>query len=350
MMFGSLAQYFDALASRFGDGWNRFWYQRTDPCTLCVMRVLTGLVALYMVGTYSFDLDRFFGPSGMLPVETVARLEQLEAERLMTLPRMRFSYLDYIGNYQTLQTAHILGLAVLACFTLGVLTRVSSVLALVVVLSYFHRGPMLTLQAESILAMLMFYLCFAPCGAWLSVDRHWARRRQSAAPAPEPADAGSFAAGIVTRLIQVHLALIYAMSVFSMLSAPTWWEGSAVWWLVTRVDTRLVDLSGLLYDRIKVVNFWTHCVVAYSLAMPILCWHRLARPLLVALGVLVWLPLGLVTGWLTYAALMMIAGLVLVSPEQMRALFTCCRAAAAAQLVPLSANSPEAVASVPGRS
>ena len=68
------------------------------------------------------------------------------------------------------------------------------------------------------------------------------------------------------------------------------------------------------------VNLWTHAVVAYSLLFGILIWPRVLRPLLLTLGVLIWLPLALVTGLLAYAAIMLVAGTVFVEPDAIRRL------------------------------
>ncbi len=62
------------MTEGFGQAWNRFWFTPSDPYTLAVLRVLVGLVATYNIFTYSFDLLRFFGPSGMLTTDLVRSL------------------------------------------------------------------------------------------------------------------------------------------------------------------------------------------------------------------------------------------------------------------------------------
>jgi hypothetical protein len=44
--------------------WNRFWFQPTDPTTLGFMRIIVGLVVIYVHLAYCFDLQAFFGPDG----------------------------------------------------------------------------------------------------------------------------------------------------------------------------------------------------------------------------------------------------------------------------------------------
>ena len=41
--------------------WNRFWFTPRDPTLLGLVRIFGGLVALYTVVAYSYDLQEFFG-------------------------------------------------------------------------------------------------------------------------------------------------------------------------------------------------------------------------------------------------------------------------------------------------
>ena len=58
-----------------GKRWLGFWFAKADPTTLGFMRVVTGLLIIYIHLAYSFDLQSFFGESGWY------RLEDVNAER-----------------------------------------------------------------------------------------------------------------------------------------------------------------------------------------------------------------------------------------------------------------------------
>src|SRR5205823_1114818 len=135
---------------------------------------------------------------------------------------------------------------VLGLFTAGCFTRLTSILSLVVFLSYVHRGPMLTAQVEPIVAFVLFYLCLGPAGRSFSVDG-WLAARRGAAASPlvpatvarrgvaanqapvEPPFPGSVAATISVRLIQVHLTVVYAMMGIGKLAGEAWWNGLGMW-------------------------------------------------------------------------------------------------------------------------
>jgi hypothetical protein len=346
-MMGAVRNYFNDLTQGFGQGWNRFWFQPSDPAPLGLVRLGAGLVAFYLVLTYTPDLETFFGANGLVSREMLSALdlESSGADRLSvahqireSMPRYyRFSYLDYLDSPGLLKAGHWAGLAVLAMFAAGLFTRVTSVLALVVVLSYIHRGPVLTAQVEPVLAFMLFYLCFGPAGAAWSLDRWLALRRGRPASsatnygpkgaASDPtAPRFSSAATISLRLIQVHLALLYVMMAVGKLSSDVWWSGSALWWLIAKTESRLVDFTWL-HRFPLVVDALTNAVVVYQFSFPVLVWNRLARPLVLGLGVVVWGLLALIAGLVPFALMMLVASLAFVPGETLRAVLPDCRGA-----------------------
>ena len=82
--------------------------------------------------------------------------------------------------------AHAASLAVLALFTIGYKTRLTSVLALVVAISYAHRVPEALFGLDQINVMLTLYLAVGGAGQALSVDRWLASRRRGQPASPPP--------------------------------------------------------------------------------------------------------------------------------------------------------------------
>jgi hypothetical protein len=302
-----IGNYVEQLAERFGAGWNRFWFTPADPRGVCTLRLLTGLLAVWYLLSFSADLVTWFGPDGILPVETVAQMTR-EPDGSWNA---RLSYLYYAVTPGQLRGVHVAGLAVLTAFTAGIATRISSILALIVVLSYVHRAPVITGPFEPILALLLFYLCFAPCGQTLSIDS-WLRRTgrwpaKSRAGTPPDLASPSVSARVCLRLIQVHVAGIYAISGLTKLGgSDTWWMGQAMWWLIARSESRMVDVTWLATHP-YLVNAWTQGVVILEIAFAVLIWNRWARPLLLVASTLHWILIGLVTGLVSFAAAMLVA-------------------------------------------
>src|SRR5687768_5606831 len=55
------------------NAWTRFWFSSTDPTTLGFMRIVTGLLVIYVHLAYCFDLNAFFGRDGYWPTALANR-------------------------------------------------------------------------------------------------------------------------------------------------------------------------------------------------------------------------------------------------------------------------------------
>jgi hypothetical protein len=307
-------QYFRNLVERFGGGWNRFWFTPSDPITLSVIRILTALVALGLYLTFWPDLQRFFGPDGLLSRDAMLELRG-------TVPV--FSMFDHAQTASAVSAMYWAGAVALALMMVGLFTRLTTILALVAVLSLIHRGPVLARPVDDIVAMLMVYLCIGPCGAALSLDS-WLRHRRASnhgtnlLSVPRLSSAGT----VSLRLMQVHLTAIYAAMALAKLKGSPWWDGSAVWGLIARPDARVVDLTALGgANWVYVINIWTLAIVLFELCFAVFIWNRLARPLLLALALPMWLGTAVVSGMISFGLIMLVANLAFISPEAMRTCF-----------------------------
>jgi hypothetical protein len=178
-------------------------------------------------------------------------------------------------------------------------------------------------------ALVLFYLCFGPAGARLSVDRWLAlrkaqreenalRRAEMLAP-PAPTSAATVAA----RLIQVHLAaLVFMMGLAKLAGGASnvWWSGEAVWMLASRPEDRLLDFTWLA-GHPYLIDLWTRGILLFELLFPLLIWPRAGRPLVLAWAFLHWGGLALLTGLSAWCGMMFIASLAFVPAQSWLALF-----------------------------
>ena len=312
MVFGSgyaalggnvLKQYFRDLSTQFGNGWNRFWFTPASAAPLGLIRLVTGLIALFWYLNFYPDLQFFFGPDGIIDLQT---LDQWRG------PNPVFSIFDWPQSEGSLWFTYWLGLGVLVLFAAGLFSRVTSVAAFVVVVSLIHRGPMLARPMEDVLAMVTLYLCIGPSGGAFSLDRRW--RKQSTSAGDSIAIPTSTSANIALRLIQVHLALIHFGMAIGQLRDDSWWMGRAMWGFIGKTDSAYVDMTWLA-DYMYLLNLWTHGIVVFEFAFALLIWNQLARPILFAAAVLVWGSVGLVSGMVDFALVMLAATLAFVPGE-----------------------------------
>src|SRR5262249_40442082 len=157
-------------------------------------------------------------------------------------------------------------------------------------------------EMEPVLTFVMFYLCFAPAGACLSLDRLISKRNEATGDtAAHDVAAPHWSVTVVTRLIQVHLTIVYVMMLLAQLNERSWWDGTALWWILGRQESAMTNLTWL-HVHPWVVNFWTHSFVLFEAAFIVLAWNRFAAPLLVALSIPVWGLMAVATGLAPLAA------------------------------------------------
>lgn len=301
--------------------WDRFWFQPTAPHTLALIRILAGAMLFYTHLVWSLDLMAFLGPQSWIPAA---------ASRTLQGEAFAWSYLWYIDSPALLWTQHILGLVVFAMLTVGLCSRVASVLACLITLSYCHRLEGALFGLDQINAMLAMYLMIGPSGAVYSIDRWLSQRRagwsatQPASPTPTP----SVSANIAIRLIQLHMCVIYLFGGISKLRGEMWWDGSAVWYAISNLEYQSWDLTWLgRYPWF--IALLSHVTVFWETFYCCLIWPRLTRPVVLCMAVGVHGGIALFLGMITFGLAMIFGNLAFVPPEYVDALVraACAKAA-----------------------
>jgi predicted DCC family thiol-disulfide oxidoreductase YuxK len=322
LLTGPLA-YLAELANAARSGWNRFLFTPSDPTSLGLIRLVCGALAAWSLIVYGLDLRAYLGSDGWADPDAV--------RFFMTRDQPTAWSFWMLVPDSLLRPVWVACVALLACFTLGLWSRVTAVLAWVIVVSTARRIPVSVYGFDQILTTWLFYLAVTGAsGQAVSLDRYLARFKRNrievarraktglwTAPSgvPEP----SISANLGLRLIQCHLVLIYGMAALSKFQGTTWWTGDAFWGIVAAGEFRLFDLTWMAaYPHL--LQFLTHAGLAIELSYPILIWVRPLRPLMLAAVVLMHVGIGLTLG-LTEFCLAMIAGnLAFVSGAWIRSL------------------------------
>jgi Vitamin K-dependent gamma-carboxylase len=298
-----LAAYPADLAGTVGRAWRSFFFTPADPTPLALIRISVGLLAVWSFLTLGLDPRSNLGSDGWADPEAL-RVFWKEWKHGSTAWSLWLLVPDRL-----LPVAWVVGLVVLVLFTLGLMSRVTAVLAWLILVSTVRRAPVLFFGFDQIVSTWMMYL--AACGAsgqTLSLDRLLARRRRPAR---------TVSANLGLRLIQLHLCLIYGIAGLAKLQGAAWWNGEAVLMILLAPEYRAGDLTWLAaYPRF--LNLLTHATVALEILYPVLIWVRVFRPLMLVGMVLLHLGIDQTLG-LTEFSLAMIAGnLAFVSGRWLR--------------------------------
>ena len=247
-----------------------------------------------------------------------------------------FSIWFHVKNPTEMALVHSGVLILILLFTLGLFTRVTSVLVWLATVSYIHRTQQVLFGMDTMMNILLFYLMIGNSGAALSLDRLIARYRAVRANLRRSAtlDANtraflaypppSMSAGLALRLIQIHFCFIYAAAGFSKLKGASWWNGQAFWDVMVNPEFTLMRYhyyeSALRW--LMSVKFVYHFMTATAvwgtlfieIASPFLLWTRL-RWLMIFLATAMHAVIGVLMG-LNLFELLMIVMLLAFLPDR----------------------------------
>lgn len=283
----------------WGKAWDAFWFDLSDGSRLAALRWWVGFAALMYFLSFGLTPVRWYGDRGLI---SPAGGEQLIAERKASnlgadFMAWRPSLFRVVGDPTTLAVVHTGAIAVSTLFMLGVATRFTAAATLLLLLNYIHRLPMLSGNFEAAIAPLALYLVVGGSGDRWSID---ARGKDACGK--------SWLATIALRLIQVHFTGLYLAIGLNQLSQDTWWLGDGVWLLGMQTDSSPFDWR-FLRSMPLVVNGWSHLIVAFHLAFPVLVWRPSLRRFMLGLSVIHWIGLALLTGQVLFCGTMLAAGL-----------------------------------------
>lgn len=284
--------------------WDRFWFTPSQPHTLAMLRILAGAMLFYTHFALTLDLASFLGQDAWVDRQTAMLLNQSADGSAWIV-----SYLYYVDSPALLWTLHAAALVVLATFTAGLWTRVTSVLSFLVALSYCHRLTGALFGLDQINLFLVMYLMLGPCGSVWSLDRWIARRRGKPWPIVASTDAT-----VAIRLLQVHLCVIYLFGGIDKAKGDLWWNGSAVWFAIANLEYQSLDMTWLVRQP-WLIALLTHVTLFWETFYPVLIWPRLTRPVFLAMAIAVHGGIALALGMKTFGLAMIIANLAFLSPE-----------------------------------
>jgi hypothetical protein len=363
----------NSVAARVARAWNDFWFSPADPAPLGVIRISCGLIALYVHLIYGLHLQDLFGENAWVDLRAINEMrseaptvappsdwQESEAPDVTNLdPQARrqvWVYYDkwgvdprrtlaqgqyawsiwfHVTDPTWMLVVHSVYLGVLALFTLGFHTRITSALAWLGALAYIHRAPTTLFGMDSILIIMLMYLTLGPSGKALSLDRilenyRYCRRALSrGGPAPRllpPAPLVS--ANFTLRLFQLHLCLIYLSAGLAKMPGGHWWNGTAVWRPMATYEYAPLDLA-LYADSLRFIAahrwLWEIVMTAGSLltlfveiGFPFMVWSRRMRWVALGAAAALHVGIGVFMGLMVFSLCMLTMLISFVPAQAMR--------------------------------
>jgi hypothetical protein len=281
--------------------WVRFWFAPADPIALHVLRVAFGIFFLASLLPFAGYQSEFLGLQGWLDqraYQDIARVPDGPS-----IPMWSLYYL--CGSSSTLVAmVYWTSIAVVALFTLGICTRITSILSWVALAS-FTSNPAIAYDGDFLLTMPAFYLMVgyillglrrrgsSPAAILLGSGESFVFRRSSRTE--EEIERGSIGANLAVRLLQVHFAIVLMTSGLHKLQIGDWWAGVAYWFpLHPPFETTVEDLRRPLAQAdsyFTMLSLAGYATLAWQLGFPFFAWRQAwwCRSLLLIGALVAWI-------------------------------------------------------------
>ncbi len=278
--------------------WNEFWFRPHHLTTAGFFRVLVGFTVLSKLLMLLPVLGDFFSERGML---TLA-----QSQWVHPLPRIcLFDYLPLDCAPAFFGVLLVLALM----FTFGWLTRLTTILLFVGLLSIDNRNPWITNSGDRLLTLMLFYGIFSPWGGALSVDRLLALFKGDLSPTPP------YGQGWAMRLMQLQICTMYLWSTVIKLRGQSWPAGEAVYWMTRNIE-RTRWPTPILPNTMIGVNLLNYFTLLVEGFFPFTVWAKRSRPYAIAGGLLLHLGIEQSMTIQIFGPLVMSAYLLFYSGEE----------------------------------
>ncbi|MGB7348165.1 MAG: HTTM domain-containing protein [Pirellulaceae bacterium] len=296
--------------------WDRFWFTPRAPHVLGLLRIVTGAMLLYGHLVLASQLMSFLGDTAWINNETARQLH----DGAFGITDAGRSYLWYLSNPVLLWAHQALAIVVTAAFMIGLLTRITGPAAWFLQLMFIHRLTGALFGLDQIVTYSVMYLMLAPSGSVFSVDA-WIRKNFAEKVEASgrlswlfPEARPSITANIATRLLQIHLCVIYLFGGLSKARGDSWWDGTAVWYAIGNYEYQSIDMTWLgAYPR--VISALSNITLFWEVFYCALVWPKLTRPIVLGLAIAVHGGIALFLGMATFGLMMVAANLIFVEPD-----------------------------------
>ncbi len=274
--------------------WDRFLFEPQSPSPIALVRVAWGLTIAVWVLTLLPDVDPFLTDGALL-------YDRARGEG-------SWNPLDHVGwDGAPLATCLVLLVAALAT-AVGYRTRLSAAVAALAMVMVLRTNTTIFNSGDLVLRQIGVAVALSPAGLLLSADARRTRGRVGPSPEVRRAPWG-------LRLLQLQIAVGYALSAWAKIRGASWQDGTALGKALRIEDLQRFEAPGWVFDQDVLLNALSWATIAFETSFLFLVWNRRLRPWVLGVGVLfhVGIDLFFDVGFFSWA--MFIAYLAFVPPD-----------------------------------
>ena len=242
----------------------RFFLAETEGYPAALLRIMMGLLAIWIGYGNWINLDRYFTEDGILPWRHVQNSEHQIFSVLALAPESRPFTLAVIA-------AHIVcGVTML----IGLLPRLSAFVVFACAVALMHRNPFIDNRGDHLFVLVVGLCALMPIGRVWSVQNLLGRPRDPSAPLPTLWG---------QRLLALQVSYIYLYAFGVKFRASGWHDGTAIYH--TFASPGLVEWPLEIKSKLLLLAL-SWFTIATEMLFPILVWNRALRPYCLIAGIL----------------------------------------------------------------
>lgn len=302
-----------SIFKSFFNWWDQFWFAPKDLIGLSCMRVVLYGTFFYMYLFRSLNLS-LFNESGMVPRDRALEI----------MPDFYRGFFAWFSLWpdSSVAVVHLIYLVLLFCLLLGVFPRFLGIFAWIIHVGFIQRNYSAIFGADYIGGIFILYLSFTKSDQYFSVLAFFKRKKISYQRKINPSNKNFLTEDLLSsvfyRIIQIHIAVIYAYTGLEKLKGSSWWDGTAIWTVLANSQIAIADFT-FVRSLPLVVWVLTTMTVVFEIYFPAAILSRKLREPWLLLGVFFHIGIGLTLGLFSFSLIMMSTYFVLLQPERIRA-------------------------------
>jgi hypothetical protein len=246
--------------------WNTFWFDSksdSDLKALSAFRLVFCAVMFFCYFPRSFDIEFFYSFNGIMPAWHHQNVEYF---------RHHPTIIQDSWSVNSILLLHSVFLGFLGLQAIGLFTRFSAIATYFLHMMFLNRNMGVMFGVDMIATFFLLYLCFAKTECYFSIDS--LRKKISNAQQ-------SALSHIALRLMQIQLCIVYGYSGLEKMKGTRWWDGSALWDVLSIGNMQRWDLSFVSHFPILLAAN-VYIVLLWEIYFPVLIWQKKFRiPVLV---------------------------------------------------------------------
>jgi len=232
------------------------------------LRILFGAFAFGTI-LYLFQKSTFYySAEGWFPLQAYQNLKN---------PYL-WSVLKYFDSPLSVHIFFVFMLIASLAMTVGWWSKTSTIITFIGFVSIYNRNPTVVYGGDSVLRVILFYLCFAPVGKAWSVDAYKNGEKSNPPQFSWP-----------LLLIQIQVCIIYFVTGLTKLHGTYWINGHALSLILA--NPTYAKFNFYFLRNIPGIEFFlkicTWLILAWELLFPALIFNKKTRDLAIGIGVFI---------------------------------------------------------------